>query len=263
MTLLFVFCSVAAGLIVGSFLNVLVDRGARNEAIRGRSYCESCKKTLSVKELIPVLSYLIQKGRCRTCGAVLSLQYPLVEAGTGIIFGIISWKLAPQISLDFFSLLAVTAAFAATSAAIIIFVHDIRWHVIPDGALITMGLAGILFSLLRIMASPLGWKIFFYDVATAITLSLFIFSLWFLSHGRWIGFGDVKLVLATSLLVGFPQSIPAFVLSFWTGGLIGLMLIFLKKRGLRDEIPFGPFILLGAALSLFVPKSIIPFFILI
>lgn len=260
------------GTVIGSFLNVVIDRSARNEKLDGRSYCESCHRALSAKELIPIISYLLQKGRCRNCGAALSLQYPVVELATGIIFGFIAWKFSPLTVLDLWPLLMLSTTLIAISSAIVIFVYDARWQLIPTGPLILLATSALGISALRTLSSsfspisafiPTPWHAIFYDLAAALFFSCLLFALWFFSRGRWIGFGDVKLIFATSLATGFPLAIPAFFFSFWLGGIAGIALLILKKKGLKEEIPFGPYLLLGALLSFFIPKALLHFLVII
>src|SRR3989338_5703185 len=113
------------GLGGGSFLNVVILRGHSGETLGGRWGCPHCKKNLSAKELVPLLSFLLQRGRCLHCGTALSLQYPLVEAGTAITFGGIAWYLAPLLTLSFSSLATMVAALIIASAAIVILVSDL------------------------------------------------------------------------------------------------------------------------------------------
>lgn len=240
------------GLSVGSFLNVVILRSHRGEKISGRSYCESCKTTLSVKELIPVFSFLIQKGRCRTCGAALSWQYPLVELGSALLFAAAMWYFLPQLSLDIQSFLFLFALSVGLGAAIVIFVSDLRFEIIPNGAVLTLLILGFIAVLYRTKS---GTGDVVWDFAASLIFSLFLASLWFFSQGRWMGFGDVKLIFATSLLLGFPASIVAFLYSFWIGGIIGVILLCSGLRTLKHHIPFGPFIVIGSLLAYFTADS--------
>ena len=244
------------GLVVGSFLNVVILRGHSGETLGGRSRCPHCKKNLSAKELVPLLSFLLQRGRCLYCGTALSLQYPLVEAGTALAFGGIAWYLAPLLTLSFSSLATIVAAFTAASAGIVILVSDIRWMIIPDGAVILLGVIGIAAAITRSLPSSSSLA---YDGITALAITLFFAGLWYVSGGRWMGFGDVKLALATSLLVGFPASLIAFLFSFWTGAAVGILLLISGRATLAGKIPFGPFILLGTLIAYLYSPTLLRF----
>ncbi len=220
------------GLVIGSFLNVVILRGERGEGLGGRSRCMACARTLGILELIPIFSFLRQKGRCRGCKKPFSIQYPLVELATALLFSGIAYSALPE------SGYVVTIVLLAVAVAgIVVLVSDLRFQIIPDGAVLMLGLAGIVTSLGK---GSLGW-----DAVGAFGCALFFFLLWFVSGGRWIGFGDVKLALATSLLVGFPAAIAAVLFAFWIGGIVGVMLLAGGRKAWGSRIPFGPFILVG------------------
>lgn len=233
------------GLIIGSFLNVVIIRGSRRATLRGRSRCEYCKEILSPRELIPVISFLLQKGRCAHCATALSWQYPLVELITALSFTGAWWswqKLIPEKPLDASSVLILVAALIIISAALVIFVSDLRYRIIPNGAVTILIIAGLG---LRII----GRENTFTSFVWALLFSAILASFWLFSNGRAMGLGDAKLIFATSLILGYPLSLGAFLFSFWLGGLAGLLLIISGKKTWQDQIPFGPFLLLGASLA--------------
>lgn len=235
------------GLVVGSFLNVVILRGARGESVRGRSRCEACGKTLGVWELIPVLSFIIQKARCRSCGAALLVQYPLVELGTAVAFLLVAWYFIGTFS----GYLELLAAIIAVSAGIVILVSDLYWQIIPNGAVIVLALVGI--------AVSVGRETLAVDLVASLAGALFFASLWFVSRGRWMGLGDAKLAFATSLLIGFPASLSALLFAFWLGGIAGILLLALGSQTLKSRIPFGPFILAGTLLAFFFSGTFLSF----
>lgn len=268
------------GVAIGSFLNVVILRSGRGESpLKGRSKCQTCGQELSWKELIPVASYVIQKGRCLHCGAVLSLQYPLVELATGILFAITAWQYLqyPVSSIQYLSIpsilvsvLILSGFFAVISSFLVILLTDLYWQIIPDGATLVLTLVGVGATITRrfycvireIPSSPTdagifyqnscgGWPAASYDLLFAICFLLFFAALWFFSKGRGMGFGDVKLIFATSLLLGFPASLAAFLFSFWLGGLTGAALLVFNRGGLKTKIPLGPFILAGSVIAYF------------
>ena len=250
------------GTVIGSFLNVAIRRGYRGESLFGRSHCESCRKVLSPAELIPVFSFLWQKGKCRSCGAALSIQYPLVEATTGILFAAAAYLLFPAnfFDISIFDFTRFLIVLVSISAAIVIFAVDLKEKIIPEWPLRVLLTVGILASVFRASAASSGgisfdaffWSILFSDWITAILIAFIFAALWFFSGGRWMGFGDVKLILGTSLIVGYPASIAAFLFSFWLGSIAGGILLLSRRASLRSQIPFGPFILLGALLAYFI-----------
>lgn len=254
------------GLAVGSFLNVVIMRRERGEVLTGRSHCDTCQKTLSWRELIPLISFLYQKGRCRNCGTVLSVQYVLVEFATGFVFAATAGTMLYEAILtsNVFSLLAVCAILACAAAMIVVVVTDINYHIILNGSVLFLAVLGIALTLARnglvcIAGDGACASFSFYgvamDVAASMGAVLFLFALWFFSKGRAMGFGDVKLIGATSLLLGFPLSILALLFSFWLGGIWGIGLLITKMRDLKSQIAFGPFIIAGTVLAFLFGKS--------
>ena len=273
------------GLIIGSFLNVVIMRSEAGMPLTGRSHCDSCGKTLTWRELVPLLSFAYQKGRCLHCGTVLSVQYPLVEFGTGMVFAAI----AGQAFYDAFirgdaALLLATCIFLMAAAAmIVIIVADFNYHIIPNGAALFLFVLGIAATLVRngivcvpgnarfltvtyrccdssaavaipALCHPI-WSGVLWDIAASAGAILFFFALWYFSKGAAMGFGDVKLIGATSLLLGFPLSVVACVFAFWLGGLAGIAMLIARTRGLKSQIAFGPFIIAGTVLAFLFGNS--------
>jgi prepilin signal peptidase PulO-like enzyme (type II secretory pathway) len=206
------------------------------------------------------LSYVIQKARCRSCGAALSSQYPLVELGTGAAFAVTLGYFgfpADYLNISVFQYLGLAAALIAVSAGIVILVADLRWQIIPNGA----GLALLIALIGRVLPvdPSLAWINWAADLISALIAALFFVSLWFFSGGRWMGLGDAKLVFTTSLLVGFPASMAAILFAFWFGGIAGILLLAVGSKTLKSRIPFGPFILAGAALAFFLADRFLAF----
>lgn len=227
--ILFVF-----GAIVGSFLNVWALRLNSGIGLGGRSGCPSCGHKLSAFELVPVLSYLLLRGRCRSCRTRIPLQYFLAEVITGLVFVSV-----PAIFLPVFALF------------IVIVIYDLRHKIIPDQLVYPAILLALLINLLNFPN--------LLDLAAGPILFVFFATIWFLSQGRAIGFGDAKLALAIGLLLGGAQGFSAIILSFWIGAVFGLLLIGFshlyplfgsrKKITIKTEIPFAPFLILGAWLG--------------
>ena len=241
------FSAFATGLVIGSFLNVVILRGARGEGFGGRSRCDHCGTQLQVCELIPIVSFVCQKARCRSCGAVLSWQYPLVEALAAFVFFFLAWRFFPFAQTGIVPALLFFLAFPASAALIVLVVSDLKFQILPDGATATLAIFAVVVGLVR--GTLLA------DTIAALAFALFFAALWFFSHGRWMGFGDAKLILATSLVIGFPASIAGFLFSFWLGGVVGVFLMAVGSKELQSRIPFGPFIIAGALLAYFFSPS--------
>jgi len=229
------------GTVVGSFLNVLVLRYNTGRSLAGRSGCFSCGKKLAWYELIPVLSYLLQGGRCRGCGSRISTQYPLVELGIGALFALIAWQSWPLWSALYH--LAVWSILMAITA------YDIRHKIIPDGMVyILIGLSALSVLLTEVRLQSIGWR-----VGAALSMALFFAALWHFSAGKWMGLGDAKLALGLGLLLGPSQGFAALLLAFWIGAAFGVALLLFRGRyaTIKTEVPFAPFLILGAALAAF------------
>ena len=233
------------GLIIGSFLNVVILRLNTGRSVaKGRSKCARCSTTLSWYELIPVFSFLGLRGKCRTCKTQISFQYPVVELITGSIFVIIYTHIMLSSGFNMYSWLEFLFSIIIASLLVIILVYDFRHKIIPNSIVYPF----IVFSFISIL-----WKTFtlasfsFFDTFLAgFILSAPFFFLWFLSKGRLMGFGDVKLALGMGWLVGIVGSITLFFLSFWFGAIIGLLLIATSKvHDMKSEIPFAPFMIVA------------------
>jgi prepilin signal peptidase PulO-like enzyme (type II secretory pathway) len=267
--ILFYFLIFIFGLAVGSFLNCIIYRLQKEESfLLKRSYCPNCKKALGWQDLIPVLSFVFLKGKCRYCQRPISWQYPLVELVTGILFVFIAWNQLiinpigiPSGSygasnfLNFFYLLIV-ACFL-----IIIFVSDLRYYIIPDKIIYpAIGLALIYNIFLFFILHSSFWA-FLNPLLSAILASAFFLAIVLISRGKWMGWGDPKLAFFMGLLLGFPKIIVALFLAFLIGAIMGVGLILTGKKTLKSEVPFGPFLVVGTVIALFYGKTIIEWYL--
>lgn len=241
------------GLCVGSFLNVLICRLPRSLAITGRSFCPKCKKKISWYDNIPLISFLMLGGKCRRCHSPISVQYPLVELATGVLFVlatsfvirdvqyVISW---PTIFLITYHLLLI-------SSLIIIFTIDLKHQIIPDQIVYPTILVALGYQLFN---SPL---LILNYLLSAFAAGLFFLGLHLLTRGRGMGFGDVKLAFLMGLILGFPKIILAFYLAFLTGAFAGVILILTGKKKFGQHIPFGPFLAVSTLITLFWGSEIL------
>lgn len=238
------------GTIIGSFLNVVIYRFNTGKSItKGRSICMSCNKKLRWYELIPVLSFLIQSGKCRNCARKISHQYPIVELVTGVIFTIISLHFLNILSKSIYDYIAVVGVFTFLfSLLVVISVYDIRHKIIPDKLVYIYAFV----SFITIFINQNGFDYLFIKPSMMEIISGPIFALpfaflWLISSGKWMGLGDAKLVLGLGWMLGPLQSIAMLTLSFWIGALVSLfvMLFTHKKVNMKTEIPFAPFLILS------------------
>ena len=251
MSFLIFFFIFLLGTIIGSFLNVVIYRFGTGKSIsKGRSICMTCNKTLSWYELIPVFSFLIQSGRCRSCASTISHQYPIVEFVTGVVFASIAHHFLPVLYLSQTSYIFLVSLFAFLfSVLIVISVYDFRHKIIPDKLVYVFALI----SFLSIFVNSSGVGSLFIkptlmDISVGPLLALPFALIWLLSKGKWMGLGDAKLILGLGWMLGLYMGLSALILSFWLGAVVGLIMMAIsrKKIGLKTEIPFAPFLIFSS-----------------
>ena len=201
------------GLFVGSFLNVLIYRIPRGQQfVAGRSRCPHCRAVLAWYDLIPVASWLILHGRCRTCHQQISPVYPFVELLSGLFF-----VFAPSIPM-----------LVALEVFLVLVIVDYRHLIIPDGLLIVL------------LAAALATRAFSWDTLwTVLGCGGFFLLLWLVSRGRWIGFGDVKFAAVIGVLFGFPGGVIALYAAVILGGVISVFLLALGRATMKTKLPLG------------------------
>ncbi len=246
------------GLIIGSFLNVVIARINTERSFGGRSACMSCQNQIAWYDLIPLFSFIILGGRCRICKTRISKTYPLVEFSTALIFAALFLKLQNVFFLDTFAFSFAYAYYAAAFALLLVIaVYDLRHKIIPDALALIFGIlafVGLFFfkdgSFLMHFPSLL-------EFASGPLLALPFYLLWLVSSGRWMGLGDAKLAIGLGWLLGFWSALSGVVLAFWVGAAIAIILLVVsKKHGMKSEIPFAPYLVLGAILAFLFSLSL-------
>lgn len=245
-TLIIVFALL--GTSIGSFLNVVIYRLPRRKPFwrwGERSYCPNCKKTLQPKDLIPILSFVILRGKCRHCKKHISWQYIIVEVFTAVAFGV---------SASVFGLsLELLYALVLLSLAIPLFVIDGRHKVIPDA----LSIPFIVLALAIGLFSGLEWYSPF--LGAAIGASFFALQ-WFVSKGKWIGSGDIRVGAAMGALLGWKYVFAALVVSYLLGTVYSIVLMIVQKKKLGSTIAFGPFLVLGMLIVYFWGAQIVDWY---
>jgi leader peptidase (prepilin peptidase)/N-methyltransferase len=254
------------GAVIGSFLNVVIYRYNTGKGLGGRSMCGVCGKTLEALELIPIVSFLFLRGRCRVCKTVISIQYPFVELLTGLLFVAVSAQMTNTFTLITPMILVQTTLFLlATALFVVVTVYDWKHKIIPDGIVFSLwGLGAI--NLVMILVSG-GNSLFFWETLLAgPLLALPFWALWQFSKGRWIGLGDAKLAWAFGWLFGLELGLSGLVFGFWIGTIFTLGIMGLSKLGsskklwlprgfrsltMKSEIPLGPFLVAGMYVAFF------------
>lgn len=256
------------GAIIGSFINSLVYRlNSQEGPWPKRSYCPHCRQSLGLADLIPIFSFLALKGNCRYCGKKISWQYPLVEVVTAILFVFVFWRLSLGVGLisvlEFrcSDILLLLYLLLTAFLMVVIFISDLRYYIIPDviiyPAIIVSGIWNIVYG---IFSPDAGYHIL-NTFSAAIGASLFFLFIILLSRGKWMGWGDVKLAVWMGLLLGCPNILVALFLAFSAGALIGTGLIVCKKKSLKSEVPFGPFLIGGTFIALFWGEKIVNWYV--
>lgn len=240
------------GSALGSFLNVLIDRLSTDKPfVGGRSYCEDCKKELQGLDIIPLISYLILKGKCRHCKKKIPFRLFVVEFLTGL-FSVLIFLLFLQ---GVFSLPAALLIFLIIYAFFGIFVADIVYGIIPD-LLVIASLLGSFFYV-AVQGFPLQ-----NHLLSAFGTIAFFFFLFIITKGKGMGLGDVKLSFVLGFLLGFPLIIVSLYIAFLTGAVISIILVICKKlRFFGSTIPFGPFLVASSVVALFYGREILTVFI--
>ncbi|MFA5249269.1 MAG: prepilin peptidase [Candidatus Paceibacterota bacterium] len=251
-----------AGLIIGSFLNCAAYRLYHEISfVSGRSFCPECKHTLAWYDLVPVFSFVFLKGKCRYCGKKISLQYPLAELGTGMIFlTVFLATYDPQLSV-LGSFISLAYMLIISSLLIVIFISDLKWFIIPDEALIAALGVTVFFHLYNFIFNSftVGQALpFLYSGLGSLAFFLGIFLL---TKGKAMGFGDVKFSFFMGLFLGWPMIVVALFLAFFSGAIIGLILIALKKKGLKSEVPFGPFLIFGIFTAMIWGRELVNYYL--
>lgn len=242
------------GLIFGSFLNVVILRYNTGRSLQGSSGCMSCGEPLTAVHLIPVLSWVAQRGKCSVCGTRISIQYPLVELGTAILFALVGATQLP--------LVPKILACAVSALLIAIVVYDIKHTIIPNAWVYGSAILALILHFILMLPASLV-DILFILIAGPIVAAP-IAALWVITRGRGIGLADVKLALVAGWLLGMGWGIVVVMFSFVIGAAVSLLVLLpypfyrrmlsrwgilkhtpVKTFTMKSEIPFGPFLVAG------------------
>ncbi len=235
------------GIIFGSFFNVVGLRLPKKIPFyHDRSFCPVCKRQLKWYELIPIFSFIIQRGKCRNCSAKISPIYPIIEMLTGLLFAFsyaqIGFQLELIIALLFISML------------MIIFVSDITYMLIPNKILLFFL---PFFIMLRILAPLTPW----YDAIIGAIVGFGLIALIIIVSQGGMGAGDMKLFGVIGIVLGWKKVLLAFFIAAFLGAIIGGILMVVDKVKKKQPIPFGPYIVVGALVSYFCGEQIITFYL--
>ncbi len=240
------------GAIIGSFLNVCIYRIPREESIVfPSSHCTYCNTPLKWYDLIPVLSYLFLRGKCRYCRGDISPQYPIIELLNGIIYSILFYYLGLSLDFLYFSIII--------SILLVISIIDFYHQIIPDILLVLVIIITVLY---RVTVYYIyGIPIYLLDSLIGFLAAGLLFTIIALVSNGGMGGGDIKLIAILGFILGLKKTILNILLSFIIGAAVSLFLLTSGKKGRKDAIPFGPFINIGFLISALWGESIIILYI--
>lgn len=251
---------IVVGLALGSFVNAFVWRLHKGKDwVRGRSECTHCHHQLATKDLVPVLSWLWLRGKCRYCGKPIE-DSPLVELAVPALFVLsyVFWpmELAAQGQFVFVLWLVFLVGFAALT------LYDLKWFLLPDKIVFPLiGLAALQVLAVAVFYEPF-WPTVIGAAAGAAALSGLFYGLWRVSGGKWLGFGDVKLAVVLGLLAGgLLETVLLLFAASVLGMLVAVPLLAYGKVGHKSHIPFGPFLLAGMVATQLFGAGIIDWYL--
>ncbi len=243
------------GLIYGSFLNVVILRWDDwMSIIVGRSSCPNCKQDLRWFDMLPVISYVTLAGRCRYCQKPISWQYPVVEIATAVLvaFGY-QHVFSAGLSDVTLAVTAFLAYLVVIGLFITVFFHDLYEMLVPDVMGYLLVVAGAIFG-----GIMYGWLDMLYGLLLGVApIALLVYP----SGGRWMGEGDVKIAAGLGAFVGWPVVAAFLLLSFFLGGLYGVLGLVLGKVRMKTAVPFAPFLIIGALIAFFWGRELISWYL--
>ena len=233
------------GLVVGSFLNVVILRLKKKKSfLCGRSFCPLCKHGLATKDLIPLVSFFVQKGRCRYCKKKISWQYPLVELAAGICF-LLVWQhyLGLEVENITQAAIFIIRDLIFTSFLIVIFVFDLKYYLILDKVSIPLMVLALILNVI------LGFQILNLLFAGLVAGGFFLLQ-YLVSRGKWIGGGDIRLGIVMGLMLGWPYAVLALFMAYLIGFFVAMVLLVSGKKKWGSEVPLGTFLSIATFVSL-------------
>ena len=248
------------GLLIGSFLNSYIWRLHSGESVwRGRSYCPKCGKHLRWYELIPLISFALQIGRCRGCRKPIDWQYPAVELAAAVLFLLafertkLSFVQRPVQSL---ALIDLIVAGYLLSILLILFVYDLRYGLVPDRVVLPAIVVGGIWHVTKLsFVHSSVQSLALVGVAILIGAAFFA-AQYYVSRGRWLGAGDIRLGALMGAILGWPQVVLGIVVSYMIGGAVGIILLLTGRKKFGQTVPLGTFLTLGTAIAFLYGEQI-------
>jgi prepilin signal peptidase PulO-like enzyme (type II secretory pathway) len=247
------------GLIVGSFLNVVICRlPEKRSVIRGRSACPQCKEPIKWFDLIPLVSFFVLKMRCRHCREKISWQYPLVEALTGLIFFGLAWFHRVNIDLanPFFY-----RDLVFFSVLLVIFMTDLKNMLIFDAVIFPGAVFAFAVNVFLLGNSANYVDVVFNLLSAGAVGAAFFFVQYWLSKGKWLGAGDIRLGLLIGLMLGWPNVLAAIFFAYILGTLVSVILLVLKVRNMKSPVPLGVFLTVATGIILLFGREMVGWYL--
>lgn len=252
------------GTAVGSFVNVVVGRSVSGEQWQtGRSHCDYCQHQLEWYELIPLLSYLLQRGKTACCDQPLSIGHPVVELLFGSLFVWWCWFGSLFFQLTQAPLSVVQPIFWLTVGIILLWIAiaDLKSLTIPSSALYLLIGISLLYRIGLVSLGAMRLVDMSYASMATFGVWLFFYGLWRLTQKRGLGEGDVWLVIPLSMLLGWPKILVGLFVAFVVGAGAGLVLMLTQRAGWKTKVPFGPFLIFGTAVGLIWGAAILNWYL--
>jgi prepilin signal peptidase PulO-like enzyme (type II secretory pathway) len=248
------------GSIIGSFLNVLILRLPEEETMSGRSHCMHCKHELGFLDLFPIFSYVFLGGKCRYCKKPISRRYIYIEIITGFLVALCFARIFPHSSEEY--LLMIRDAFICC-LMLVVFVIDYEHFLILDKIVIWGALVIFVLNVVIDIWHKTYWtnSLAFNGLLSATGLMIFFGAIYYLSRGKWMGFGDVKFALVLGLAAPFPSIIVSVFLSFTVGSIVGILLLIFRTKHLNSEVPFGTFLAFAAVVTMFYGETLLNWYL--
>jgi leader peptidase (prepilin peptidase) / N-methyltransferase len=241
----------AYGAVVGSFLNVCIYRlPLRKSIVRPRSACARCGRPLAWFENIPIASYIVLRGRCRTCGDRISLRYPTIEAITAAMFALGWWYYGPGVLL--------ASRLVLGCALVVLFEIDREHHILPHAITLPGIAAGFAFSF---FTDP-GWVSSLAGIVIGGgTLLAIAYGYYFLRHEEGLGMGDFKMLAMIGAFLGWPLTLLTLMMASVSGSIVGVFLLLTRRGGMKSALPFGTFLALGAAIAATIGPGLVRWYL--
>ena len=253
------------GACLGSFLNVLVDRGQKGKSLLGWSRCDHCGYRLQWYDNIPIFSFIFLHGRCRKCGQRLSWQYPIVELGIGLLFLVVGYSIGflniDSMGQSYFDTWEILFIFLTVFLLAAVFLWDLKYMIIPNELVLAGIVVAFFYAIYQQLSLDVSWLNIRSPIASGLVGSLivsgFFYLIYFFSKKKWIGGGDVKLGLWIGWVSGWQMAYLMLLIAYVSGALVSIFLLFAKKKKMTSQVPFGPFLAIACWLVLLFGENIV------